>query len=184
MLGVGYFLTPDSPLRTVLWTAIAFSAVVAVVTGVLVHRPARPLPWWLAAAGLASYSVGEWLFYWPQLVEGRDAGGPGLADVCYLALYPCLAAALVILVRRRSPGGDRAALIDGTIVTVGAALLTWVFLIEPYLTEPTISVAERVVSISYPFGDVLVLAVLARLGGGRGTPLRLIFAGLASLFAA
>jgi diguanylate cyclase (GGDEF)-like protein/PAS domain S-box-containing protein len=186
-LSVVYYLTPDSPLRTLLWAAIAFSSVVAVLTGIAVHRPARPLPWWIAAAGLASYSCGEWLFYWPQLVNGQDAPGPGLADVFYLVLYPCLAGALAILVRRQSPGGDRAALLDGTIVTVGAALLTWVFLIEPYLTSPEISVAERIVSISYPFGDVLVLAVMARLGGGRtarGAPLRLLFAGVASLLAA
>ncbi|WP_432839222.1 putative bifunctional diguanylate cyclase/phosphodiesterase [Dactylosporangium sp. CA-092794] len=186
-LSVVYYATPDSPLRTLLWTLIAGSSVAAILTGVAVHRPARPLPWLLAAAGLASYTVGEWLFYWPQLVDGQAAGGPSFADVCYLALYPCLAGALAILVRRQNPGGDRAALLDGTIVTVGVALLTWVFLIEPYLTAPTISAGERLVSIAYPFGDVLVLAVLARLGGGRtarGAPLRLLFAGLACLLAA
>ncbi|WP_433077575.1 putative bifunctional diguanylate cyclase/phosphodiesterase [Dactylosporangium sp. CA-052675] len=188
VLGVVYFATPDSPLRGLLWAVIASSSVLAVLLGIAVHRPARPLPWWLAAAGIASYSAGDWLFFWPQLVEGRDAPGPGPADVCYLAMYPCLAVALAILVRRQSPGGDRAALIDGTIVTVGAALLTWAFLIEPYVTRAAISVPERVVAISYPFGDVLVLAVMARLGGARGTtrgaPARLLFAGLACLFAA
>ncbi|GAA3451905.1 putative bifunctional diguanylate cyclase/phosphodiesterase [Dactylosporangium matsuzakiense] len=182
LVGV-YFATPDSPLRTVLWGAIATSSVGAVVTGILVHRPARPLPWWIAAAGLGSYSIGEWLFYWPQLVDGQPAPSLGIADAFYLVLYPCLAAALAIFVRRQNPGGDRAAVLDGTIVTIGFALLTWVFLIEPFLTQPT-TVAERVQAVAYPFGDVLVLAVMARLGGGRtsrGAPLRLLFAGLACL---
>ncbi|WP_433615906.1 putative bifunctional diguanylate cyclase/phosphodiesterase [Dactylosporangium sp. CA-139114] len=187
-LGVVYFATPDSPLRGLLWAVIASSSLLAVLVGIAVHRPARPLPWWLAAAGLASCSAGAWLLSWPQLVEGRDAPGPGPADVCYLAMYPCLAVGLAIVARRQSPGGDRAALIDGTIVTVGAALLTWAFLIEPYLTRAAISLPERVVAISYPFGDVLVLAVMARLGGARGTtrgtPARLLFAGLACLLAA
>ncbi|MGI5238125.1 putative bifunctional diguanylate cyclase/phosphodiesterase [Dactylosporangium sp. CA-139066] len=185
-LSVVYYLTPDSPLRTLLWIAIAASSVAAIGVGVAVHRPARPLPWLIAAAGLASYTVGEGLFYWPQLVDGREPPTPGLADVFYLAMYPCLAVALAVVVRRQSPGGDRAALLDGTIVTVGGALLTWVFLIEPYLTRSTISAAERITAISYPFGDVLVLAVLARLGGGRsarGVPLRLLFAGLGCLLA-
>ncbi|MEV6926317.1 EAL domain-containing protein [Dactylosporangium sp. NPDC051485] len=186
-LSVVYYLTPDSPLRTLLWIAIAASSVVAVLLGVAAHRPARPLPWLLVATGLACYAAGDGVFYWPQLAEGRPAPGPGLADVLYLALYPCLALALVIVVRRQNPGGDRAALIDGTIVTVGAALLTWVFLIEPYLSRPGISVAERIIAVAYPFGDVLVLAVVARLGGGRsarGAPLRILFAGLACLLAA
>ncbi|WP_433206774.1 putative bifunctional diguanylate cyclase/phosphodiesterase [Dactylosporangium sp. CS-047395] len=188
VLGVVYFLTPDSPLRTVIWVAIALSSAVAIAVGIAVHRPPRPLPWWLAASGLVSYSVGEALFYWPQLVHGRAAPGPGLADVFYFVLYPCLAVALAILVRRQSPGGDRAALIDGTIVTVGGALLTWVFLIEPYLASATSGTGERIVALSYPFGDVLVLAVMARLSGGRGTargtPMRLLFLGLACLLAA
>jgi diguanylate cyclase (GGDEF)-like protein/PAS domain S-box-containing protein len=189
VLSVVYYVTPDSPLRTLLWTTIAASSVVAIGVGVAVHRPARPLPWLLAATGLASYAIGEGLFYWPQLVDGREPPTPGLADVFYLAMYPFLAVALAIIVRRQSPGGDRAALLDGTIVTVGGALLTWVFLIEPYLSMPTISAAERLTAISYPFGDVLVLAVVARLGGGSakkdgGVPLRLLFAGFACLLAA
>ncbi|WP_432991276.1 putative bifunctional diguanylate cyclase/phosphodiesterase [Dactylosporangium sp. CA-233914] len=186
-LSVVYYLTPDSTLRTLEWTAIAALSAVALVTGVVAHRPRRPLPWLLAAAGLGSYTVGEWLFYLPQLAHGEDAGGLGLSDAFYLAMYPCLAGALAILVRRQNPGGDRAALLDGTIVTVGGALLTWVFLIEPYLSRPEIAATERIAAIAYPFGDVLVLAVLARLGGGRtarGTPLRLLFAGVACLLAA
>ncbi|GGM73402.1 hypothetical protein GCM10007977_088740 [Dactylosporangium sucinum] len=185
-LSVGYYLTPDSPLKTVLWTAVALSSVAAILVGVARHRPPRPLPWLLAAGGLASYAVGEALFYWPQLVDGSASTGPALADVFYLMLYPALAAALAVIVRRQSPGGDRAALLDGTIVTVGLALLTWVFLIEPYLSRPTVATGERLITIAYPLGDVLVLAVLARLGGGRGaggTPFRLLFASLVALLA-
>ncbi|GAA2337094.1 putative bifunctional diguanylate cyclase/phosphodiesterase [Dactylosporangium salmoneum] len=186
-LSVGYFLTPDSPLRTLLLIAIAASSVGAVLLGVAVHRPARTLPWLLLAAGVACYATGDGVFYWPQLVEGRPPPGPGLADVLYLVMYPCLAIALVIVVRRQNPGGDRAALIDGTIVTVGAALLTWVFLIEPYLSQPGISGVQRVIAVGYPLGDVLVLAVMARIGGGRSAraaPLRILFAGFACLLAA
>ncbi|MEV4516734.1 EAL domain-containing protein [Dactylosporangium sp. NPDC049525] len=185
-LSAVYYLTPDSPLRSMLWTAIASSSVVAVVTGVARHRPAQPLPWVLTAAGLASYSVGETLYYWPQLADGEQPLGPSLADVFYLAMYPLLAAALTILVRRQSPGGDRAALLDASIITVGMALLTWVFLIHPYLDGSGGSALERVTAVSYPLGDVLVLAVLARLGSGRtagSTSFRLLLVSLLALLA-
>ncbi|UWZ34086.1 EAL domain-containing protein [Dactylosporangium roseum] len=185
-LGVVYYLTPDSPLKTVLWTVIAASSVGAVLIGVARFRPARPLPWLLAAAGLASYTVGEALFYWPQFVHGDPSTGTTIADVFYLALYPALAVALAIIVRRQNPGGNRAALLDGTIVAVGVALLSWVFLIEPYLAAPTIPTSDRFFAICYPLGDILVLAVLARLGGGRaarGAPIRLLFAAMVALLA-
>ncbi|MEV0129303.1 EAL domain-containing protein [Dactylosporangium sp. NPDC050688] len=189
-LSAGYYVTPDSPLRTVLWTAIAFSTVVAVAVGVARHRPAGPLPWVLTAAGLMSYTAGEALFYWPQLVHNEQPVGQSLADVFYLAMYPLLAAGLTILVRRQSPGGDRAALLDASIITVGVALLTWVFLIRPYLDGAGGaggSVLDRLTAVAYPLGDVLVLAVLARLGSGRtarSTSFRLLLASLLALLAA
>ncbi len=189
-LSAGYYVTPDSPLRTVLLTTIAFSTVVAVAAGVVLHRPAGPLPWVLTAAGLASYTVGEALFYWPQLVHDRQPVGQSLADVFYLAMYPLLAAGLTILVRRQSPGGDRAALLDASIITVGVALLTWVFLVRPYLDGAGGtggSVLDRLTAVAYPLGDVLVLAVLARLGSGRtarSTSFRLLLASLLALLVA
>ncbi|MET7426910.1 EAL domain-containing protein [Dactylosporangium sp. NPDC005555] len=185
-LSVVYYLTPDSPLRSILWTTVASAAVVAVAVGVLRHRPARPLPWVLVVAGLVSYTIGDTLYYWPQLVHDQQAVAPSAADVFYLAMYPLLAVALAILVRRRSPGGDRAALLDAAIITVGVSLLTWVFLINPYLDGTGGTVAERVTQVGYPLGDVLVLAVLVRLGSGgaaRGVPFRLLLASVLALLA-
>ena len=40
-------------------------------------------------------------------------------------------AGLLVLVRRRNPQGDRAGVIDSLILTVGIALLSWVFLVAP-----------------------------------------------------
>ena len=187
VLGVAYFATPDSPLRTGLWVGIALSSAIAILIGVRVHRAPRPLPWVLIATGLVSYTVGEFFFYYPQLAEGKEASVPSIADPFYLVLYPCLAAALVIIAHRQSPGGDRPALLDGMIITVGVALLTWVFLIQPYVNDRSIGFAERATSIAYPLGDVLVLAVFVRLGAGRaarGVPFLLLGTGmLALLFA-
>jgi diguanylate cyclase (GGDEF)-like protein/PAS domain S-box-containing protein len=186
-LGVLYFVTPDSPLRTLLWITIASSSAVAIAVGVRRHRPARPLPWLLIAAGLLSYSAGEALFYWPQQVFGYEAQVPSIADPFYLALYPCLAGGLAVFVRRRSPGGDRAALLDASIITIGVALLSWVFLIGPYLGTAEAGLATRLTSIAYPLGDVLVLAVFARLATGRGfrgAQVGLLGTGLAALLVA
>src|SRR5206468_12111466 len=87
---------------------------------------------------------------------------PSVADVVYLAGYPFLAAALVLLIRGRSPRGDWASLIDATVVAVGSGLLVWVFLVEPYVRDGSLTLLERLVSIAYPAGDVLLIALAAR----------------------
>ncbi|GAB3846291.1 hypothetical protein GCM10027610_064120 [Dactylosporangium cerinum] len=137
----------------------------------------------LTGTGLASYAVGVALYVWPQLVHNQPAG-PSLADVFFVAMYPLLAVALATLVRRQNPGGDRAALLDASIITVGVALLMWVFVIRPHLDGAGDSVLERVTAVAYPLGDVLVLAVLVRLGSGRtarSTSFRLLLASVVAL---
>ena len=41
--------------------------------------------------------------------------------------------------------------------------MAWELLIVPYTRDDTLSLAEKLVSIAYPLGDVLLLAVAARL---------------------
>ena len=65
-------------------------------------------------------------------------------------------------------------------------MLSWVFLIGPYVRLPDLSVLERLVSIAYPLGDVLLLAVAVRLwrtGGNGAIASRLLAFGLLALLA-
>ena len=72
-------------------------------------------------------------------------------------------AGLLIFVRWRTPDRDRRSLIDALTLTVGLALLSWIYLILPYVHNPALSSLQTSVAIAYPLGDVLVLAMLARL---------------------
>ena len=60
---------------------------------------------------------------------------PSVGDIFYVAVYPALMAGLFMLVRRRNPESDRAGVIDSLIITLGLSLLSWVFLIAPYLHD-------------------------------------------------
>jgi hypothetical protein len=42
---------------------------------------------------------------------------------------------LALLFRRRSVGSDGAGLIDASIITIGAGIVTWVFLLALYASE-------------------------------------------------
>ena len=76
---------------------------------------------------------------------------------------------VLLAARRRSPQGDRVGVLDAVILSGGLALLSWIFLMAPYVHDATLSPLAKAVSIAYPLGDMLLLAAAVRLafGGGR-----------------
>src|SRR5918996_1975290 len=94
----------------------------------------------------------------PQPGRGRtDKAVPSAADGFYLAGYVPLAVGLLLLIRARTPGRDRASLIDAAIIATGLDLLSWVFLMKPAATDSSLTVVGRIIAIAYPAADVLLL---------------------------
>src|ERR1700722_2240682 len=149
-------------LRAETWGLIGLSGVGGIVAGVLINRPSRKLPWLLLAAGQASFLAGQMSFLVAQLVK-TPLPFPSFADVLYLLAYPLYAAALMIFIWWRTPDRDRRSVIDALTLTVGLALLSWIYLVSPYVHNSGLSWLQRSVAMAYPLGDVLVLAMLARM---------------------
>ena len=135
---------------------------VGVVVGVRRWKPAQPMAWYMIAAGQLLFSIGDAVNHYREWVLKTEVPVPSVGDPFYLVFYPLLAAGL-LLVRGRAPGRDAASLIDATIITTGIGMLSWVFLIGPYVRLPDLSLDQRLVSIAYPLGDLLLLAVAVRL---------------------
>ena len=158
-----------------LWSSLALSSAGAIAAGVLIHRPSHPIPWWLLAIAVAVFAAGDATYIILTTMLGQVNPFPSLADVFYLAMYPIAAVGLVILIRRRTGGRDRGSVLDALSVTTALALLTWIFLIDPYVRNDKLTWVERATSIAYPLGDVLIVATLARLlitaGGNRAAVL-------------
>ncbi len=150
-------------LRTETWGLIGLSGVSAIVAGVVINRPARKAPWLLLAAANLSFIAGQVSFLILTQIEGAKVPFPSFADVLYLLTYPLYAAGLLIFIWWRTPDHDRRSLIDALTLTVGLALLSWIYLLLPYVNNPGLSWLQKSVAIAYPLGDVLVLAMLARL---------------------
>ncbi len=149
-------------LRIETWALISLSGVAAVLAGVRLNRPERGLPWFMLAAALACFAAGQLSF----LIAARlkvVLPFPSFADVLYLACFPLVAGGLQVFVHWRTPDGDRRSLIDALTLSAGLALLSWTFLIRPYVHDQALSELQRSVAIGYPLGDVLMLALLARL---------------------
>jgi two-component system, cell cycle response regulator len=156
------------PLAKVISQALmGLSAGVGIVVGVAHHRPAHRAPWYLLAAATVDYTVGLTLFYVHHSIL-HDTSYPAPADVCYLLFYLPVLTAMVLFVRRRTPGWDLVGSIDAGIVVVGAGLLSWVYLISPSANAAEVPFLTRLVSIAYPMLDLLLLAVVSRMMLGAG----------------
>ncbi|WP_328869167.1 aminotransferase class I/II-fold pyridoxal phosphate-dependent enzyme [Streptomyces sp. NBC_00287] len=156
------YLTVPAALTPV-WAVIGLLGVAAVLTGTELHRPAHRWPWWVLAGGLLTFIVGD--TYYNVMENYFDASNPfpSPADACYLATYPLFAIGLSGLVRYRWAGHDLPSLLDAMIFTAGLALPVWVYLVQPLTEVEGLTWEQRAISIAYPLGDVLVLALLVRL---------------------
>jgi PAS domain-containing protein len=165
---VVYFGVASPVSKVIVWGMAGLAPVVAILVGVRWHRPARPLAWLLLAAGQLAFTVGDMIFYVNDYLLHRELPLPSVADWFYLATYPFLVGGLLLVARARSPRRDRASLVDALMVTVSMGVLSWVFLMLPYVHDPSLSLPERLTSLAYPLADVLVLGVVARLWTDRG----------------
>ena len=168
-LCVLYLFVPPFAGSGPVMNLLGLSPVAAILLGLRRHRPQSRGPWLWFAVGFILFWLGDLYTYsYPRLL-GKEVPFPSIGDAAYLVVYPALMAGLLILVRRRNPGGDRAGAIDSLIMTVGLALLSWVVLIQPSLHVDELSVVARLVSIAYPIGDILLLAAAIRLAVDAGT---------------
>jgi diguanylate cyclase len=150
----GYFLLPSATAQNVFVVLVDLSVLVAIVTGIYIHRPTRSLPWWLFALGLAAIAAADtvWAAY-----EGSPY--PSIADVLYLSCVPFFVFGL-LLICRGGMGRNGANLIDPLIVATGAGMLMWVLLLDPGARVLTLSLLERLLSVVYLFVYVVMIAIV------------------------
>ena len=154
--------------------AVGFSGVVAIVAGIRCTSRARERRGGSSPPDSSSSSAATSTPTATRTHRSRRSG-----DALYLAVYPALMAGLLVLVKRRNPRRDPAALIDALILTIGIGLLSWVFLIAPNIHLTGHLWLGKAVSIAYPLGDVLLLAAAIRLAvdAGKRAPAFYLLAG-------
>ncbi len=162
---VGYALLPSETetARNLYYSAFGICAMAALYVGVRLNRPSRPLPWYLILGGWSMVVVGDAIWNYYEVVLKIESPFPSFADALYLGGYLVLTVGLVFLVNARTAGRDRGGWIDSTIVAVDLGIISWVYLMEPYANHASMTLFARLVSISYPLVDVLLLALVARL---------------------
>jgi diguanylate cyclase (GGDEF)-like protein/PAS domain S-box-containing protein len=180
------FLLPHYHLY--LWGLLSLGSAAAIVVGVVRNRPSHPMAWLFVIAGVTTFALGDITYDVLTKVLHESDPFPSLADVFYLATYMLLFAGMIAMVRaRRRRDGETGALLDALIITSGLGVLSWIYLIQPYVHAAHMTLLTKLVSIAYPLGDILLLCVLARLvfgGGTQNRSLRLLGIGALGLLGA
>ena len=148
--------------RDALCCLIASSGAAAMVVGTRRNRPAAPIAWYLIAAGMATWVVASALDA-RLVVVGRADAAASPSDAFYLITYPLVSAGLLFFAQSRDPERRPPALLESAILTVGAGLLSWVFLIDPAVSAARGSILGTFVTIAYPLCSVLLFGALVRL---------------------
>ncbi|HEV8424235.1 MAG TPA: EAL domain-containing protein [Actinomycetes bacterium] len=168
VLALAYVYLPSPALRIGSLVALCLATIAATLASIRLWRPARQLPFYLFAAGEAVGFVAGTLG--SSAAVTRAGGSPAAAALTIVA-YLIGIAGYAVVIRTRSPGRDRASLIDATVISTGLGMLAWVFLASPYTVDASLPLVERMLSMLYVVLDVLVLALVIRLtiGGGERT---------------
>jgi diguanylate cyclase (GGDEF)-like protein/PAS domain S-box-containing protein len=169
------------------YNAIGCSGVVAMVIGIRMNRPSARWAWSVLALGQVLFVGGDVLAYNYMALFGVPLPNTSIADVFYLSCYPVTAAGMLLLIRQRNPGRDWTSLIDSAVVTIGVALLSWIFLIAPLAHNSALPLGTKLVAIAYPLSDLLILGIAVRLAvsaGRRSVAYYMIIAALVVVLAA
>jgi diguanylate cyclase (GGDEF)-like protein len=165
----GYFLTqPGGWPQVWLQVAIGYVATTAIVVGAIRNAHGERGIWWCFAVGVFGNCTGilvEAYINWRH----PEFAFPSWADLFYLSLYPAVALGLALLIRKRTAQRDWGTLVDATTVTAGLGLLAWIFMIRPAASDTSIGLLGHIASVSYPVGDVVLVAMTVRLQLGART---------------
>jgi hypothetical protein len=119
--------------------------------------------WLLLAGAGAAWTFGEGMWAVYDLVLGGSVPVPSAADLGYLAAIPLAVAALLSHpVNRRETTEHLRATLDGAALATAVLLLGWTFVLGPVWHENDMKTLEGLVTVGYPFGDVVILFLLIR----------------------
>jgi diguanylate cyclase (GGDEF)-like protein len=165
LLTVVYFVIPQTPeTKLVLYNGTGLLALVGVIVGIRINRPADRVPWMFFAGGLASFLIADVCYYVLELTSG-DAGPPfpSIADFFYLSMYPLMIFGLARMVRTVAPGRDGATFVDAAVVGISIFGALWVLFVDSVVESSFDTNSAMITQLAYPVMDIAVLTVAARL---------------------
>ena len=156
-----YFFALSGTAAAVYWD-VSIAAMVGFGFVVASRLDRHRRAWMVILSGQAFFLIGDVCFAVLEHVFHSDAY-PNVGDIFYVAGYPFIAIGLIMLLRSNGTSRDVGGVIDGFIVATSAAVLLWVFFVQPAAFEENMGIFARVITVAYPAGDLLLIAIGAQL---------------------
>jgi hypothetical protein len=173
-----------SDLGPVVLGLVATLAALRVASRPGIDRPAQHA-WRRLALAFGCWWAGDVIWFVYEVLLGQDPF-PSLADIGYLAFYPCAARALLTFpspTRRRSDWTKLG--LDAVTVVLCAGMGMWYLVIGPTVHDHPAEGLAMALSLAYPVGDLLVLfgviVTLMRRAAAHDLSLRILLAGAGAL---
>ena len=164
-------VTGDRSAALVTTLIVGTGALVMTCCGLRAHRPRRPLPWYLLSSSVTLYAAGAVL---------REVSADRAAELCSLAAFASMTAAVATWLRPRRARGDSDLALDSALIGLAALLASWTFLISPAVGSA--ATVTAVLVVGHPLLDAVLLGLLAHsvaTVGRSEISLRLLHLGLA-----
>ena len=146
----------DAFTKNWVYTAVEMIAVALCAARAVLRREDR-WAWGLMALGLLSWTGGD-LVWTLWLNDLKNPPSPSVADAVYLAMYPAIYVALLLLIRSRLRDAGAAQWLDGVVVGLALAAIGAQLVLPSVLAIRQGRVVEDVVNLSYPVADFTLLA--------------------------
>jgi hypothetical protein len=142
--------------------------------------------WALFGCATACWTIAEVVWGVYALILSEEVPVPSWADLGYLSAIPLAVAGLIA---HPAVTGDRThkarSVLDGLVIATALLFLSWTLVLGPLWRSTDLSTLGGLVTIAYPFGDVVMVffVVLAIRGMGSRAPLSLwcLLAGLLAM---
>jgi two-component system cell cycle response regulator len=139
-----------------------------ILYGTIRHRPPHRAGWFLLVAAQVFYGLADGVAVADEYLSGEFLE-PTPADILYFAYYVLFAAAVLVFIRRRTPGWDGPSAIDALVIAISAGLLSWVYILEPLTSDSELPLNAKLTQSAYPVLDLMLLILAVRLVMGAGT---------------
>jgi two-component system, sensor histidine kinase and response regulator len=119
------------------------------------------LAWALLAAAAVSWTVGEGIWSWYQVVEGAVVPNPSAADTGFLLAIPLAIAGVLALTSAPSRMATRGeAVLAGALVALSLLFVAWALGLRAVYEQSQEPVPATMIGLAYPIGDIVTITVL------------------------
>jgi len=142
--------------------------------------------WVLFGCATACWTLAEVIWGVYALILREEVPIPSWADVGYLAAIPLAVAGLVVHPSMRVTGTRRArAVLDGMVIAAALLFLSWTLVLGPLWRTTDLSTLGGIVTLAYPFGDVVmvffIVIAIRHMSGEHRLSLWCLLAGLLAM---